>query len=80
MQHWYSLIDPTMEDSLIEVPTMRRFAGIGLIRDHFNLKALKKVMDLIVDETKSLYLVLTSNASHLLTGLLSTSLLLSKMF
>jgi len=59
---------------------MGRFAGIGLIRDHFNLKALKKVMDLIVDETKSLYLVLTSNASHLLTGLLSTSVLLSKMF
>ncbi len=31
MQHWYSLSDPAMEDALIEVPTMRRFAGIDLI-------------------------------------------------
>jgi IS5 family transposase len=28
MQHWYALSDPAMEDALIEVPTMRRFAGI----------------------------------------------------
>ncbi|MEO1003599.1 MAG: transposase, partial [Cyanobacteria bacterium J06638_7] len=28
MQQWYSLSDPAMEDALIEVPTMRRFAGI----------------------------------------------------
>ncbi|SBO44711.1 IS5 family transposase [Cyanobium sp. NIES-981] len=33
MQHWYSLSDPAMEDALIEVPTMRRFAGINLISD-----------------------------------------------
>ena len=33
MQQWYSLSDPAMEDALIEVPTMRRFAGIDLIRD-----------------------------------------------
>ena len=33
MQHWYSLSDPAMEDTLIEVPTMRRFAGIDLISE-----------------------------------------------
>jgi IS5 family transposase len=31
LQHWYSLSDPAMEEALIEVPTMRRFAGIDLI-------------------------------------------------
>jgi IS5 family transposase len=29
MQQWYDLSDPAMEDALIEVPTMRRFAGVG---------------------------------------------------
>jgi IS5 family transposase len=33
LQQWYDLSDPAMEDALIEVPTMRRFAGIALIRD-----------------------------------------------
>jgi IS5 family transposase len=33
MQHLYSLSDPAMEDALIEVPTMRRFAGIDLISE-----------------------------------------------
>jgi transposase, IS5 family len=33
MQQWYSLGDPAMEDALIEVPTMRRFAGIDLLSD-----------------------------------------------
>jgi len=33
LQQWYSLSDPAMEDALIEVPTMRRFAGIELIID-----------------------------------------------
>ena len=33
MQQWYSLSDTAMEDALIEVPTMRRFAGIDLISD-----------------------------------------------
>jgi IS5 family transposase len=31
MQQWYSLSDPAMEDALIEVPVMRRFAGIDWI-------------------------------------------------
>lgn len=31
LQQWYSLSDPAMEEALIEVPTMRRFAGIELI-------------------------------------------------
>jgi IS5 family transposase len=29
-QQWYSLSDPAMEEGLIEVPTMHRFAGIEL--------------------------------------------------
>ena len=31
LQPWYDLSDPAMEDALIEVATMRRFAGIALI-------------------------------------------------
>ena len=30
---WYSLSDPVMEEALIEVPTMGRFASIELISD-----------------------------------------------
>ena len=33
LQQWYDLSDPAMEDALIEVPTMRRFAGINMIGD-----------------------------------------------
>jgi IS5 family transposase len=33
LQQWYDLSDPAMEDALIEVPTMRQFAGIELISD-----------------------------------------------
>jgi len=33
MQQWYDLSDPAKEDALIEVPTMRRFAGIDLISE-----------------------------------------------
>ncbi len=33
MQQWYSLSDPGMEEALIEVPTMRRFAGIDMISE-----------------------------------------------
>jgi len=31
LQQWYWLSDPVMEEDLIEVPTMRWFAGIDLI-------------------------------------------------
>jgi len=31
LQQWYSPSDPAMEEALIEVPTMYRFAGIDLI-------------------------------------------------
>jgi IS5 family transposase len=33
LQQWYDLSGPAMEDALIEVSTMRRFAGIDLISD-----------------------------------------------
>ena len=33
MQQWYSPSNPGMEEALIELPTMRRFAGIDLISD-----------------------------------------------
>jgi IS5 family transposase len=31
LQQWFDLSDPAMEDALIEVPTLRRFAGIDMI-------------------------------------------------
>lgn len=33
MQRWYVLSDPAMEEALIEVPTIRRLAGIDLISE-----------------------------------------------
>jgi IS5 family transposase len=33
LQPWYFLSDPAMKEALIEVPTMRRFAGIDMITD-----------------------------------------------
>jgi IS5 family transposase len=42
MQQWYDLSDPAMEDALIEVPTMHRFAAIDLMGER------------IPDETTSL--------------------------
>ena len=33
LQQWYDLSDPAMEDALLEVASMRRFAGIALITD-----------------------------------------------
>ncbi len=33
LQQWYDLSDPALEDALIEVPTMRRFAGISMVSD-----------------------------------------------
>jgi IS5 family transposase len=35
LQQWYVLSDPAMEDALIEVATIQRFAGITLITDRF---------------------------------------------
>ena len=40
MQHWYALSDPAMEDALIEVPTMRRFAGIDLISERITARLM----------------------------------------
>ena len=33
LQQWYDLSDPSMENALIEVATMRRLAGISLVTD-----------------------------------------------
>ena len=33
MQQWHDLSDPAIEDALIELATMCRFAGIALITD-----------------------------------------------
>ena len=33
LQQWYSLSDPAMEEALIDVPSMGRFAGIDLISE-----------------------------------------------
>ena len=39
LQQWYSLSDPAMEEALIEVPTMRLFAGIELVATRLNPKS-----------------------------------------
>jgi len=36
LQQWYDLSNPAMKDALIEVATMRRFAGIALFTDRMN--------------------------------------------
>ena len=33
LQQWYDLSDPSMENAMIEVATMRRLAGIALVAD-----------------------------------------------
>ena len=33
LQQWYDLSDPSMENAMIEVETMRRLAGISLVTD-----------------------------------------------
>ncbi|MEI6030745.1 MAG: IS5 family transposase [Synechococcaceae cyanobacterium ELA739] len=49
MQQWYDLSDSGMEDALIEVPTMRRFAGIDLISDRIpdetNILAFRHLLE-----------------------------------
>ena len=39
IQKWYDLCDPAMEDALIEVPSMRRLAGIDLISERISDEA-----------------------------------------
>jgi hypothetical protein len=41
MQQWFSPSDPAMEDALIEVATICRFAGIDLISDRIPPSARK---------------------------------------
>ena len=36
MQQWYSLSNPAMETELIEVASIRRYAGIDVIRDRIS--------------------------------------------
>jgi IS5 family transposase len=33
LQQWYALSDPAMEEALYEIPTLRRFAGLGGLDD-----------------------------------------------
>ena len=37
LQQWYSFSHPSMQDALIEMSTMRRFAGIDLISEAASL-------------------------------------------
>lgn len=34
MQHWWSLSDEAMEDAMIEIPPIRRFAGINSVTEN----------------------------------------------
>jgi len=51
LQQWYSLSDPAMEEDLIEVPTMRRFAGITAA----NVHDLTPAAELLHGEEKVVY-------------------------
>ena len=49
LQQWYDLSNPAMKDALIEVATMRRFAGIALftdrIRDETTILAFRHLLE-----------------------------------
>jgi IS5 family transposase len=47
LQQWYSLSDPAMEEALIEVPTMRRFA----VNAHLSARGMTMRQGTIVDAT-----------------------------
>jgi hypothetical protein len=40
LQQWYDLSDPSMEDALIEVATMRRLARIALVTDRLRSRSV----------------------------------------
>lgn len=48
-QQWYYLSDPVVEDALIEMATMRRFAGISMINgripDQTTIPALRHLLE-----------------------------------
>lgn len=58
MQQWYSLSDPAMEDALIEVPVMRRFAGIDImserIPDETTILAFRHLLENTISVRQSL--------------------------
>lgn len=47
MQQWYGLSDPAMEDSLYDVESMRRFAGVSLnnIPDESSIQRFRQVLE-----------------------------------
>jgi len=45
MQQWYSMSYPAMEEAMIEVQTMRRFAGIELISDLIRMRPRSSLSD-----------------------------------
>ena len=45
MQQWYSLSDPAMEDALIEVATIRRFAGSDRIPDETTILSFRHLLE-----------------------------------
>lgn len=47
-QQWYALSDPAMEESLHEIPTLRRFAqlgGMGDIPDETTILNFRRLLD-----------------------------------
>jgi IS5 family transposase len=50
MQQWKDLSEPAIEDTLIEVATMHRFAGIALITDWIPDEATILTFQYLLDE------------------------------
>ena len=53
LQQWYSLSDRAMEEALIEMPTMRRFAGIDMISDRIPDEATILIFRYLLEEARS---------------------------
>ena len=62
---WYSLSDPAMEEALIEVPTMRLFAGIALISDRIPDETTILSFRHLLEKYKLGELILESVKAHL---------------
>jgi len=53
LQQWYSLSDRAMEEALIKMPTMRRFAGIDMISDRIPDETTILIFRYLLEEARS---------------------------
>jgi IS5 family transposase len=72
MQQWYDRSDPTMEDALIELPTMRRFAAINLISDRIPDETTILSFRHLLEKDDLGRQILETGKSHLMDNVIST--------